>query len=209
MISLSLSFLLCVCVCVCVCVCGVVWCGVVWCGVCVCVCKNKENAHTKEIKSQSHFLGNDHLTAWFVNMLKDKSKNFQFLRLCFKIFVDFVLNLDGYPMTVMKSHGSLWWAVKLLVFSDKQTVLCWAPSPALFSCKLLIWPLCGTMLTAHWVWFQHSNECNLLHVTAADISHHQWMCAIMCVHVLKIIMVGLRVPFLKWALGMYISYLNL
>ena len=76
--------------------------------------------------------------------------------------------------------------------------------PHLFSLKLSAWLLCSTSLTDGvegstlstkpciwpqygivdpwsaqvWVWFQNSNDHNLLHFTAADILHHRWMCTV-------------------------------
>ena len=47
-------------------------------------------------------------------------------------------------------------------WSDYLVVLCW---------------LMGRTLR-FWVWLQHSNECDLLHLTTADIPRQQWTCAI-------------------------------
>lgn len=51
--------------------------------------------------------------------------------------------------------------------------------PCLFAHKLLTWPPCGGTVDCWnaW-WFLHSHKCNLLHLIAADVSHHQWTCSI-------------------------------
>ena len=46
-----------------------------------------------------------------------------------------------------------------------------------------MWSPCGTVLTVgihavFWVWFQHSNEFNVLHWISGDISRNRWTCGI-------------------------------
>ena len=73
---------------------------------------------------------------------------------------------------------------QLITHGGQRGVKHWALKPTPFFQSFwndydggLCWLVECTMI---WVWLHHSNECNLLHLIAADSAQHQWMSNITC-----------------------------
>ena len=99
----------------------------------------------------------------------------------------------GYSLCNVRVLGWKMWSKAALHVDSLGMLVClsslqvlegshWAVSPAstCYSLTSFDWPLCWLVqCTVVRGWLQHSYECSLPRVVTADISCHQWMCAVM------------------------------